>query len=84
MHLSCRMYLSCRRVKYAFKLPDVFKLPGEFEKSKIKTLNSLLGRGGLNCESPLYFETEYQIFLFKKELKKLFLLWHKMYPLNFI
>ncbi|MBR6729927.1 MAG: endonuclease [Alphaproteobacteria bacterium] len=45
-------------------------------------LNSLLGRGGLNCESPLYFETEYQIFLFKKELKKLFLLWHQMYPLS--
>ena len=31
-----------------------------------------VGKAGLNCESPLYFETEYQIFLFKKELKNCF------------
>ena len=49
-------------------------------KIENKKVDPPVGKAGLNCESPLYFETEYQIFLFKKELKKLFLLWHKMYP----
>ena len=50
------MHLSCR---------GVWKI----ENQKVELL---VGKAGLNCESPLYFETEYQIFSFKKELKNCF------------